>query len=145
MLQESIEEKQKRMAIVLSKWNKNGIRNLEGNQLSQAGKVVMINSVMNSIPMHTLLTSWVSSKKISWNGKAIMNGMVALRDGLRISISGGREANLWTDSWIDSIPLNLWPTYIDVRGLEIYKKVSDLIENNAWNEKRLYEFFGKDI
>ncbi|WOL04581.1 hypothetical protein Cni_G13302 [Canna indica] len=35
-----------------------------GNQLTQAGKCVMLNAMVNSLPMHSLMTSWVSESAI---------------------------------------------------------------------------------
>ncbi|WOL08423.1 hypothetical protein Cni_G17176 [Canna indica] len=199
------------------------------NQITQAGKAVLLNSVISSIPVHTLLSSWVSdkvinsiekmekdffwatsnerhsakliswrkvtdsrsngglgirnihvmkqalvakrvlpvlnkddvlwvkflnakyknmhpwleteSKGISWNIKALISGMVAVREGPRMVIGDGKVASVWNDPWFSEIPLRWWPTYANVNELAKYETVSELFREGKWNMDLLSQCF----
>ncbi|WOL20299.1 hypothetical protein Cni_G29103 [Canna indica] len=174
----------------------NKLENWTSKEVSQAGEVILVNSVINSRPIHILSTMWINKKVVSdhkksvrgflwksgkkkygfhlvnwkkvtlskadeglevkdlnifkiaihvkrilqilnnkdqiwsklinvrytglhpwradkrgrvcWTTKAIINAMEILRDGLKIKIGDGRNANIWQDPWIESLPLVKW-------------------------------------
>ncbi|WOK98725.1 hypothetical protein Cni_G07437 [Canna indica] len=73
---------------------------------------------------------WMDSKgkDQSWYGKAIAENLKCLRDGFKKCVGNGRETTMWTDPWIEFIPLKLWPTYINVSELEKLEVVNEMIE-----------------
>ncbi|WOL12077.1 hypothetical protein Cni_G20841 [Canna indica] len=66
--------------------------------------------------------TWASSqisqagkcKDLTWNGKTIAECMSAIKDRRKISIGDGRGTKLRSDSWISTIPIDKWLTYMDV-------------------------------
>ncbi|WOK97948.1 hypothetical protein Cni_G06656 [Canna indica] len=200
---------------------KNKLECWASKNVSQAGKIVLLNLVINSIPMHTLATTWiidgvvkdyeklarrcfwksgsskkgfhlVSWKKVSlsglkgglgirdlklvkvsihakillallnkknvswatllnqryksihpwtknygknknWAVKGIFTAMFMLRDGLKKRIGNGCETNVWSDPWIECLPLERWPTFINMEMINEVHKVSDLINDKEWN------------
>ncbi|WOL10078.1 DNA-directed primase/polymerase protein isoform X6 [Canna indica] len=72
------------------------------------------------------------SKQISWNMRSVIKSMEALKEGFRMKVENGKKAEIWNDPWIGELPLNIWPTYINVVELEKFSMVSELMENEAW-------------
>ncbi|WOL01220.1 hypothetical protein Cni_G09934 [Canna indica] len=200
----------------------------DGKGLSQAGRITLINFVMNSLPMHTLASTWVndgiidkfhkisrrylwqsskgkkgfhligwkkvilrknmgglgikdiglfkfsiqakrilpflnkekclwikflidkykdyhpwfcdSNKKFSWAFKCIHEAIQHLKEGLRKRVGNGANINIWP--WFSDIPINKWPTYINIELLPNFTKVKDLMLNKEWNYESILNLFG---
>ncbi|WOK97483.1 hypothetical protein Cni_G06191 [Canna indica] len=200
--------------------------------ITQAGKVVLLNSVVSSIPIHALATTWINDavvkdyvklareyfwkfgkkkhglhlvrwKRISlsrhngglgirdlklvkisihakrilpllnrkniswvnllrlkhadihpWNNasdmsksratKGLFIALCKLREGLKICIGNGQSTNIWKDPWIDCIPIEKWPTFINVNRMNEVSKVCDLIHNKYWNWPLIRQMFGEE-
>ncbi|WOL13237.1 reverse transcriptase [Canna indica] len=77
--------------IILSK----ALSEVEGwarKNVSQAGRMVLLNSVMNSIPIHTMATSWVSSSTVQKYQSIAKKYLWSHRN----SNKGGLHASIWT-------------------------------------------------
>ncbi|WOL01959.1 ribonuclease H protein [Canna indica] len=56
----------------------------------------------------------MEGKPKSWTVKGILAALYGLREGLKIKIGNGNSTNIWSDPWIVCMPLNRWPTFINV-------------------------------
>ncbi|WOL00657.1 hypothetical protein Cni_G09370 [Canna indica] len=201
--------------------------------VSQAGKVVLLNLVINSIHMHTLATTWINEdvvkdyeklarghlwksgssrkgfhlvnwKKVSlsrlkgglgirdlrlvkvsihakrllpllnkknvswatllnqryqsihpwtddygrsknWAVKGIFTAMFMLREGLKKRIGNGSETNVWSDPWIECLPLERWPTFINMEKINEVHNVGNLINDKEWNLVLIKQVFGEEL
>ncbi|WOK93204.1 hypothetical protein Cni_G01898 [Canna indica] len=73
--------------------------------------------------------------------KEIRKGLKALRGGILKQIGNGTETKIWNDPWITVIPLKHWPTYINIKELEKYSTVSQLLINNEWRNEVIEKCF----
>ncbi|WOL01302.1 hypothetical protein Cni_G10018 [Canna indica] len=201
-----------------------------GKNISQAGKQVLLNSVVGSIPMHTLATSWINNsivnkyqsiarnylwsndkkkkgfhlvgwskvtmrkykgglglkdlgivklfihakrillflnkekhlwsrilrakygnyhpwtfnrKNISWSFKGLHEAISCMREGLRIRIGDGTKVDILNDPWLSNIPINKWPTFINMEMQNKFQKVCQLMEKGDWNHELILDFLGE--
>ncbi|WOL07085.1 hypothetical protein Cni_G15821 [Canna indica] len=86
-----------------------------------------------------------SGKDLSKNVKTIADCMIALNDGLKVCIVNGKNTNIWKDPWIGTIPLEIWPTFINVKELEKHEMVFELIKDKKWNADVLNNCFRRSL
>ncbi|WOL14805.1 hypothetical protein Cni_G23586 [Canna indica] len=65
-----------------------------------------------------------------------------LKEGLRIKVGLGTKIDVFNDPWLSNIPINRWPTYLNMDMLFSYKKVSQLICNGNWKKSDVLDLFG---
>ncbi|PKA53843.1 Putative ribonuclease H protein [Apostasia shenzhenica] len=65
-------------------------------------------------------------------------------DNMKVKIGSGLSCAAFTDPWISTIPLNRWPTFINVL-LDLPPQVSDFFHNDQWNERTLLQHFGAPL
>ncbi|WOL18968.1 hypothetical protein Cni_G27765 [Canna indica] len=108
----------------------NRIEGWAGKSIFQAGRMTLLNSVMNAIPMHTISSSWVDKK-------------VEIKEKLRKRIGDGASTDISKDPWFSDVPLCKWPTPVNMDLLSNFNKVKDLIKNGERNFELILELFGE--
>lgn len=57
--------------------------------------------------------------------------------GFKRCIGSDWNTKVWTEPWIDVMPLNHWPTYVNVDFVSSLSSVADLTDENEWNLDKL--------
>ncbi|WOL07572.1 hypothetical protein Cni_G16316 [Canna indica] len=70
--------------------------------------------------------SWGEKKIKTDQARLVLKCLNHLKDGLGISMTDGKKTSIWKDSWLSSIPISNWPTFINVVELERYETVVEL-------------------
>ncbi|WOL00311.1 hypothetical protein Cni_G09024 [Canna indica] len=210
----------------------NRLESWASKDIFQAGKVVLINSVVNSMPIHTLSIMWINSKiikeheklirdflwklgkkkygfhlvnwkkvslckaegglgvkdlntfkivihakrvlpilnrkdqiwsrlvnarygdlhpwkkrrsrRIGWAMKGIVSAIEMLREGLKVKIGNGKKTNVWTDPWIESYPIEKWPTFVNMDKIQEVTMVNEFIRNGEWNLNLIKDVLGEE-
>ncbi|XP_021602061.1 uncharacterized protein LOC110607253 [Manihot esculenta] len=126
--------------------------------LSKAGRVIMISSVLNAIPMFLMQTtvlpkyavgraSWDMKMKngASMNWRAVCFGLELLRKGISHNVVSGNEILFWTDSWLSIGPLIEF-TLVPASHLSLLDKIRNYwIEGVGWNWDVLREVLPQNI
>ncbi|WOL19715.1 hypothetical protein Cni_G28517 [Canna indica] len=71
--------------------------------------------------------------------------MCGLKDELKKCIKNEKDTDAWNDPWIDTIPISLWPTFINVEALVKIVMVCELIDNDSWKNDMIETYFGKEL
>ncbi|WOL16750.1 hypothetical protein Cni_G25538 [Canna indica] len=68
-------------------------------------------------------------RRTSEQYRVVLNCLANIREGLGIRIANGKKTKVWEDPWLFDIPLNVWPTFIDISELRKFDKVAELLGN----------------
>ncbi|WOL20092.1 hypothetical protein Cni_G28894 [Canna indica] len=71
--------------------------------------------------------------------------MKNLKEGLGIKIANGAKTDTILDPWIEGIPIRWWPTFVDIKAMEMYKVVANLMNADGWCADKLNRCFGKEL
>lgn len=84
-------------------------------------------------------------KNSSWTWRLLITSLKEIRGGLIKVVSNGHDTNVWQDPWIFCLPIDKWPTYINMNMRLAVTNVSDMISVGNWNFDLISALFCPEI